>query len=437
MARSKFAAVVVLTFFARLRSVVPHPPEAEADRVSFLPGISNESIANKDMFAGFVSVKDPEAPKFKREDIFYWFVESESETRATDPLVLWTNGGPGCSGLLGMLTENGPFRTLPGGAGLRPFEYSWTKHASIVFVEQPVFTGFSISSDEKDARTDDALNARKLTLMIDRFLDKFPLYRDRDLYLAGESYGGHYLPFTTKAILAHNAALLETARPPGQPGAAQMGRPLGFIQLRGFLVGNPYTNVAEGNKGLMDAIWGHGLLPTPEYQEWEWLCEAGDKVDDDLCEWLPWGYWATMVPDDVDPYALSFPSCPDPEDEDEEEAQAEAAGLEEATKQGLLGAGAGADGRSLAAAHAKRRVLARGGGSLQPQRQRLLDIVTGHKPPSAKAQESAVKAAKAVIAGGGEREEAGAAQGPGRLPHRELDVPYEPCRASPTSGVRG
>lgn len=38
--------------------------------------------------------------------LFYYFVESERNPK-TDPVVLWLNGGPGCSSLDGLIYEHG------------------------------------------------------------------------------------------------------------------------------------------------------------------------------------------------------------------------------------------------------------------------------------------------------------------------------------------
>ncbi len=54
-----------------------------------------------------------------------------------------TNGGPGCSSLEGLLQENGPFSWSWGTAKPVPNEFSWTNLSSVLWVEQPVGTGFS------------------------------------------------------------------------------------------------------------------------------------------------------------------------------------------------------------------------------------------------------------------------------------------------------
>ena len=80
-------------------------------------------------FGGFVDLGP-------RGSTFFWLVESQ-RAPATDPLLLWTNGGPGCSGLTGFMTEQGPFRpTANGSLELNP--YAWNLEASVVFIEQPV-----------------------------------------------------------------------------------------------------------------------------------------------------------------------------------------------------------------------------------------------------------------------------------------------------------
>lgn len=88
--------------------------------------------------------------------------------------------------MLGLLGENGPFRPQADGT-LQAFEHAWTKAAHVIFVEQPLFTGYSLSGQAADAHTDDAVNAERLVTFLRRWLDKFPEYAERDLYLGGES----------------------------------------------------------------------------------------------------------------------------------------------------------------------------------------------------------------------------------------------------------
>ncbi len=65
--------------------------------------------------------------------IHYWLALSESNP-STDPVVLWLNGGPGSSSLLGFLQELGPLMMSADG-GLMENPYSWTKYANILAIE--------------------------------------------------------------------------------------------------------------------------------------------------------------------------------------------------------------------------------------------------------------------------------------------------------------
>jgi len=53
---------------------------------------------------------------------------------STDPVVLWLNGGPGCSSMIGMVSENGPFIFKPQSTNMELNEYSWNKNAHVIYL---------------------------------------------------------------------------------------------------------------------------------------------------------------------------------------------------------------------------------------------------------------------------------------------------------------
>jgi serine carboxypeptidase-like clade 2 len=119
--------------------------------------------------------------------LFYWFIEAQTNP-STAPLVFWYQGGPGCSGLAGLLTENGPLVANSNG-GLSYNSVSWTNTHSVVFLEQPAFVGFSYSDDPLDHASNDAKAARDNLKFIEGWLDDFPAYKGRPTWFAGERLG--------------------------------------------------------------------------------------------------------------------------------------------------------------------------------------------------------------------------------------------------------
>ncbi len=73
------------------------------------------------------------------------------ERNTTEKWALWLNGGPGCSSLDGLLTENGPFRVQKDGL-LVDNEFAWSKNASILYLESPVDVGFTYSDNKADKK---------------------------------------------------------------------------------------------------------------------------------------------------------------------------------------------------------------------------------------------------------------------------------------------
>ncbi|AQZ09641.1 YBR139W [Zygosaccharomyces parabailii] len=130
---------------------------------------------------------------------FYWFFESRNDPEH-DPLILWLNGGPGCSSFTGLLFELGPSSI---GSDIKPINnpYSWNNNASVLFLEQPLGVGFSYG-DEKITTTKAA--GKDVYIFLELFFSKFPHLRSHDFHISGESYAGHYIPQIAHEIVVEN-----------------------------------------------------------------------------------------------------------------------------------------------------------------------------------------------------------------------------------------
>lgn len=156
---------------------LPRVQYTEAQRTQQIKSLPGAPQVDFKMFSGYVNIG-------VRGKLFFWFVESQSATAATDPVLLWTNGGPGCSGLVGFLTENGPFRpTEKGNLTLNPT--AWNTLANMVYIEQPVGVGFSVASGK--LKYSDAQAAEDNLNFLKGFFKLFPQYDHNRFYLTSES----------------------------------------------------------------------------------------------------------------------------------------------------------------------------------------------------------------------------------------------------------
>jgi len=246
---------------------------AAADLITDLPGAPDS--VNFKQYAGYVDIGGG-------KEIFYWFVESQRDP-AADPLVLWTNGGPGCSGLTGFLSEQGPFRAGADGT-LTVNKYAWNKIANVIFIEQPAGVGFSTAPS--GMKYGDAQAAADNKRFVDGFLLKFPEYKARDFYLTSESYGGHYLPTLAKELVSS-----------------------GMTTFKGFAVGNPLTWMPFRDYGQYAAYAARQMVPKPMWDEFVSHGCALSAENASSCDTL----FSQMdeLTEDLDPYALDFPTCKD------------------------------------------------------------------------------------------------------------------------------
>ena len=67
-----------------------------------------------------------------------------------DPLVIWYNGGPGCSSMLGFMQENGPYVIDDGETVVKKNPEPWNKRANVMWLEQPAGVGFSTAGTAQD-----------------------------------------------------------------------------------------------------------------------------------------------------------------------------------------------------------------------------------------------------------------------------------------------
>eukprot|EP01087_Luapelamoeba_hula_P007668 TRINITY_DN1873_c0_g1_i1.p1 TRINITY_DN1873_c0_g1~~TRINITY_DN1873_c0_g1_i1.p1 ORF type:complete len:439 (-),score=66.33 TRINITY_DN1873_c0_g1_i1:42-1358(-) len=134
--------------------------------------------------------------------LFYWMFESRGNP-AKDPLILWLTGGPGCSSELALFAENGPYK-LVGNSTLIRNPYSWNSFANILYVDQPVGTGFSYTEDGRDYVHDEEQVANDMYSFLQQWFKRFPQYSKLPFYVIGESYGGHYVPAISARIIRGN-----------------------------------------------------------------------------------------------------------------------------------------------------------------------------------------------------------------------------------------
>ncbi|KAI3873559.1 hypothetical protein MKW92_018064 [Papaver armeniacum] len=243
-------------------------------RVNYLPGFSGPLPFYLE--TGYVSVDasyEEDSPSnidygSKDTEMFYYFAESERNPEE-DPLVFWFTGGPRCSSLSALFFEIGPLNMdIDGFKGGLPKlvlnRDSWTKVANIIFPDAPIDTGFSYSKSSPNLHVGDEESSKSIHQFVIKWLIGHPELKSNPLYIGGDSYSGKIVPVVVQYLIND----IETQKYP-------------FLNLKGYLLGNPVTNKQLDHTARVPYAYGMGLLSYELFESMKENCK-GKYVNFDL-----------------------------------------------------------------------------------------------------------------------------------------------------------
>ncbi|XP_058077424.1 serine carboxypeptidase II-3-like [Magnolia sinica] len=267
--------------------LIPQQGSKEKDKIIKLPGQpENIDFAH---YGGYVTVDEKTG-----RALFYYFAEAVEFHHASKPLLLWLNGGPGCSSLgFGAMEELGPFRVMSDGKTLYRNKYAWNKVANVLFLESPAGVGFSYSNTTSDYDlSGDRQTAKDAYVFLVNWLERFPEYKNRDFYIAGESYAGHYVPQLAYSIIKHNELANKTS-----------------INLKGITIGNAVIHRPTDNLGAYDYFWTHALISDEAINNIHKYCNFSPNATTQPRQCYNANEEVNIDIDPIDPYNIYAPLC--------------------------------------------------------------------------------------------------------------------------------
>ncbi|KAK9765292.1 Cell death protease [Basidiobolus ranarum] len=225
--------ILLLLFVTKCLGQNENQKTAAEYRITTLPGLP--SGYDFEHYAGHIGINET-----INGHLFFWLFKSQVPN--SKKLIIWLNGGPGCSSLDGVFLENGPLKALKTGK-LLVEDNSWHKHANMLFLDQPIGTGYSYGDDAGYARTMDEVT-NGFVVFLSRFFEVFPDLQLNDIYLAGESFAGVYIPYLADGILTYN------------------DKPKNRIKrnLKGLVIGNGWIDPQTQYNSLVEYGYDRGLI---------------------------------------------------------------------------------------------------------------------------------------------------------------------------------
>jgi carboxypeptidase C (cathepsin A) len=209
--------------------------------------------ANFSMYSGYLNISAMKQIHY----VLYTQFNTNSTTNAY-PLSLWLQGGPGCSGMEGILQEMGPIVMSDEqwyfNGTYNP--WSWNQFANILIFEAPAGVGFSIDNTPGGFNNTDNSSATDNLASLLLFFQGYPELLPNDFWINGESYGGIYIPYLAAWIDTYNSNSSNTPK----------------INLQGIMVGNGVNNMNTLQDSTVEYQYQHTLMPPYIYNMYENSC---------------------------------------------------------------------------------------------------------------------------------------------------------------------
>ncbi|KAK3422942.1 hypothetical protein EUGRSUZ_G03292, partial [Eucalyptus grandis] len=245
----------------------------EKDRIEKLLG---QPPIEFDHYGGYVTINDMAGRAF-----YYYFAEA-GQNKDSMPLLLWLNGGPGCSSLAyGAMQELGPFRVYSDGKTLYRNKFAWNIAANVLFLESPAGVGFSYSNTTSDYGSNgDSDTAADNYVFLLNWLERFP------------DYAGHYIPQLAHNILYNNKKANET-----------------LINLKGIIIGNAAINDEAEERGMYEYYATHALISDETWYVIQKHCDFSLHATNRTRECISATNDAHDDVTPIDVYNISAPLC--------------------------------------------------------------------------------------------------------------------------------